>query len=134
MNLRNLFRLFSVLHMLTGLVWMLAPKAMPASYGLDIDGYTAFLFQQLGAFNIAMAVLFFLVSGMAHSAARQAVVTFVVVLQVLSAIAYLPAIRSGALPAGATWFGVAFGLVAVLAFGYFGFIRPERSLSPGMQT
>jgi hypothetical protein len=134
MNLRNLFRVFAVLHLLTGLLWMVAPRAMPASYGLDIDAYTAFLFQQLGAFNIAMAVLFFLVSGMTHSAARQAVVTFVVVLQLLSAIAYVPALLSGALPAGLGWFGVAFSLVAVLAFGYFGFIRPEPSLSPGMQT
>lgn len=134
MNLRNLFRLFAILHMLTGLLWMLAPQAMPASYGLDIDAYAAFLFRQLGAFNIAIAVLFFLVSGLAHSPARQAVVTFVVVLQVLSAIAYLPAIRSGALPAGAGWFGSAFSLVAVLAFGYFRFLRPEASTTPELQS
>ena len=133
MNLRNLFRVFAILHMFTGLVWMVAPKAMAAPYGLEIDAYAAFLFQQLGAFNIAMAVLFFLVSGMAHSPARQAVVTFVVVLQLLSAIAYVPSLLSGTFPATG-WFGVAFSLVAVLAFGYLGFIRAERSLAPGMPS
>ena len=133
MNLRNLFRLVAVMHMIVGLTWLLAPKAMPAAYGLDIDSYTAFLYQQLGAINIAMAVLFFLVSGVAPSPARQAVVTFVVVLQTLSAIAYIPALLNGALP-GTGWFGFALSLVMALAFGYFRFIRPEESVTPGLQS
>jgi hypothetical protein len=135
MNLRNLFRLFSVVHMIGGLVWLLAPKAMPASlYGLDIDSFTAFLFQQLGALNVAIAVLFFLVSGMAHSSARQAVVTFAVILQVMSAIAYIPALLNGAIPGTIGWFGIAFSLVGAMAFGYFRFIRPEASATPGLQS
>lgn len=133
MNLRNLFRVLSVLHMIVGLTWLLAPNAMPAYYGLDIDAYTAFLYQQLGAFNIAMAVLFILVSGLAPSPARQAVVTFAVVLQTLSAIAYIPAVLNGALP-GTGWFGFALSLVMALAFGYFRFIRPEARVTPGMQS
>ena len=133
MNLRNLFRVFSVLHMLVGVTWLLAPRSMPAYYGLDIDAYTAFLYQQLGAINIAIAVLYLLVSGVAPSPARQAVVTFVVVLQSLSAIAYIPALLNGALP-GTGWFGVALSLVMVLAFGYFGFIRPESTVTPKLQS
>lgn len=132
MNLRNLFRLFGVIHMIVGLTWLLAPKAMPASYGLDIEAHAVFLYQQLGAINIAFAVLFLLVSGMAHSAARQAVVTFVVVLQTLSAIAYIPSLLNGALP-GTGWFGFALSLVMALAFGYFRFIRAEASMTPGVQ-
>ncbi len=134
MNLRNLFRLLSVLQMIGGLIWLLAPKAMPASYGMDIDAYTAFLFQQLGAHTIAIAVLFFLVSGMAHSPARQTVVSFAIVLQALSAIAYIPALLSGVIPGTVGWFGIAFSLVAVLAFGYFRFIRPEASVTPRFQS
>lgn len=134
MNVRNLFRLFSVIHMIGGLIWLLAPKAMPASYGMDIDAYTAFVFQQLGAINIAIAVLFFLVSGMAHSPARQTVVSFAIVLQTLSAIAYIPALLSGVIPGTTAWFGIAFSLVAALAFGYFRFIRPEASVTPGLQS
>jgi hypothetical protein len=65
MNLRNLFRVISVLHLITGVVWLLAPRAMPTSYGMDIEAHAVFLYQQLGAINIAFAVLFFLVSGMA---------------------------------------------------------------------
>jgi hypothetical protein len=133
MNLRNLFRVISVLHLITGVVWLLAPRAMPTSYGMDIEAHAVFLYQQLGAINIAFAVLFFLVSGMAPSPARQAVVTFVVVLQSLSAIAYIASMLNGSLPSTG-WFGFALSLVMALAFGYFRFIRPERSLSPGMQT
>lgn len=133
MNLRNLFRVFSVLHMIVGLTWLLAPDAMPAYYGLEIDAYTAFLYQQLGAINIALAVLFFMVSGLPHSAARQAVVTFVVVLQTLSAIAYIPALLNGALP-GTGWFGLVLSLVMALAFAYFRFIRPEPTVAPGLSS
>lgn len=133
MNLRNLFRVVSVFHLIGGLTWLLAPKAMPAAYGVDIDNYTAFLFQQLGAINVAFAVLFFLVSGMAHSPARQAVVTFAVVLQSLSTIAYIPSLLNGAIP-GTGWFGFALSLVMTLAFGYFRFIRPEASVTPGLQS
>jgi hypothetical protein len=134
MNLRNLFRVFAVFHMIGGLIWLLAPKAVPASYGLDIDSYTAFLFQQLGAINVAIAVLFFLISGMAHSPARQAVVTFAVVLQVMSAIAYIPALLNATIPGNVGWFGIAFGLVGAMAFGYFRFIRPEATATPGLQS
>jgi hypothetical protein len=134
MNLRNLFRVFAVFHMIGGLIWLLAPKAVPVSYGLDIDSYTAFLFQQLGAINVAIAVLFFLISGMAHSPARQAVVTFAVVLQVMSAIAYIPALLNATIPGNVGWFGIAFGLVGAMAFGYFRFIRPEATATPGLQS
>lgn len=134
MNLRNLFRLFAVVHLLGGLLWLLAPKAMPASYGLDIDSYTAFLFQQLGAMNVAIAILYFLVSGMANSPARQAVTSFAVVLQSLSAVAYIPALQNGAIPGVVGWSAFAFSLVAALAFGYFRFVRPEATVIPELQA
>lgn len=132
MNLRNLFRLSSVLFFIVGLLWLVAPKAMPASYGLDIDSYTAYFLQQLGAINVATAVLCFLVSGLAHSPARQAVVTFFVVEQVLSGIVSLIAVLGGDLPipSAAGWFAVAFNLVFALAFGYFRFVRPEPYAAP----
>jgi bacteriorhodopsin len=134
MNLRNLFRLISILQFAMGLIWLLAPKAMPAAlYDMEIDSYSAFLFQQLGAINIALAVLFFLVSGLAHSPARQAVVTFVVVLQILSTIAYVPALLDGVLPAAA-WGGVALSLAIAAAFAYFGYIRPEAMVVPELQS
>lgn len=133
MNLRNLFRLVAVMHMIVGLTWLLAPRAMPNSYGLDLEAHAVFLYQQLGAINIAFAVLFLLVSGMAHSAARQAVVTFVIVLQTLSAIAYILSMLNGTLP-GTGWFGFAFSLVMALAFGYFRFIRSEAAMTPELQS
>lgn len=134
MNLRNLFRISSVLFLLVGLFWLVAPKAMPAAYGLDIDSYTAYFLQQLGAINVATAVLFFLVSGLAHSPARQAVVTFFVVEQVLSGIVSLIAVLGGALSSQAGWISVAFNLVFALAFGYFRFVRPEATVTPGLQS
>ncbi len=124
MNLRNLFRVMSVLHLMTGLTYLLAPRALPDSSGIDIEAHAVFLYQQIGAINIAFAVLFFQVSGMTHSPARQAVVTFAVVLQSLSAIAYIPSLLNGTLP-GTGWFGFALSLVMALAFGYFRFIRTE---------
>lgn len=134
MNLRNLFRVSAMFFLVFGLLWLVAPKAMPASYGLDIDSYTAFLLQQLGAINVATAVLCFLVSGMAHSPARQAVVTFFVVEQVLSGIVSLLAVLGGVAPSPAGWIGVAFNLVFALAFGYFHFVRPETHATPELQS
>lgn len=134
MNLRNLFRVSAVLFGIFGLVWLVAPRAMPASYGLDIDSYAAYLFQQLGAINVATAVLCFLVSGMVHSPARQAVVTFFVVEQLLSGILALLAVLGGTLPAATGWFGVALNLALALAFGYFRFIRTEAYAPPELQS
>lgn len=133
MNLRNLFRVCAVLFGIFGLVWLVAPKAMPASYGMEIDSYTAFYLQQLGAINVATAVLCFLVSGMAHSPARQAVVTFFVVEQVLSGIVSLIAVLGGVLEV-AGWFSVALNLVLALAFGYFRFVRQEAYVTPEVQS
>jgi hypothetical protein len=123
-----------VLFLLVGLVWLVAPKAMPAAYGLDIDSYTAYFLQQLGAINVATAVLCFLVSGLAHSPARQAVVTFFVVEQVLSGIVSLIAVLGGALSSQAGWISVAFNLVFALAFGYFRFVRREATVTPRLQS
>ena len=134
MNLRNLFRVSAVVLMISGLFWLLVPKAMPAAYGVDIDSYTAYFLQQLGAYNVATAVLFFMVSGLGHSPVRQAVVTFFVVVQVLAGIVSLLGVLNDAVPVeGGGWFAVASNLIFALAFGYFLFIRPETSLTPRAQ-
>lgn len=134
MNLRNLFRISGVLFFLVGVSWLLAPKAMPAAFGLDIDSYTAYFLQQLGAINVASAVLCFLVSGMSHSPARQAVVTFFFVEQVLAGIVSLLGAYSGAVPSPGGWISVASNLIFALAFGYFGFIRKEAAAAPELQS
>lgn len=134
MNLRNLFRVSGILVLITGLMWLVAPKATGASYGIDLDPYAAYYLQLIGTFNIALAILFFLVSGLAHSPVRQAVVTFFFVQQVLSLFVNLIATLGGVLSGSAGWFGVVLNLVFALAFGYFRFIRPEASLTPELQT
>lgn len=134
MNLRNLFRVSAAFGLIIGLTWLVAPKAMPASYGIDLDPYAAYYLQQLGVLNVAMAILFFLVSGMAHSPARQAVVTFFIINQVLSATVSLLAILRGDLPGSVGMTSVAFNLVFALAFGYFRFIRTEASVTPGLRS
>jgi hypothetical protein len=131
MNLRNLFRVIAVILILSGLAWLVAPQA--ASTVEDLDSYGLYLVQQLGASTVALAVLFFLVSGMAHSPARQAVVTAVILQQLLSGIVNLLAVLGGAIPGGLGWFGVVLNLVLVLAFGYFRFIRPAASVTPRTQ-
>lgn len=132
MNLRNLFRVIAVLLILGGLAWLVAPQA--ASTSGDLDPYGLYIVQQLGASTVALAVLFFLVSGMAHSPARQAVVITVILQQLLSGVVHLVAVLGGVIPGGAGSFGVVFSIVFVLAFGYFGFIRPEASVTPGMPS
>jgi hypothetical protein len=134
MNLRNLFRVVGVLFLIMGASWLLAPKAMPAAYGLDIDNYTAFFLQQLGAINVASAVLCFLLSGMTNSPARQAVVTFFFVEQVLAGIISLLGALNGAVPSPGGWISVASNLVLALAFGYFRFVRTEAAVTPGLQS
>lgn len=125
MNLRNLFRALAVLLFLGGLAWLVAPQA-GTTVG-DIDSYGLYVVQQLGATTIAIAVLYFLVSGMAPSPARQAAVTAVIVQQLLSAVVHLIAVLGGVVPNGAGWFGVVFSIVCVLAFGYFRFVKPEEA-------
>lgn len=115
-------------------MWLVAPKATGASYGIDLDPYAAYYLQLIGTFNIALAILFFLVSGLAHSPARRAVVIFFFVQQVWSLFVNLFATLGGALPGSAGWTAVAFNVLFALAFGYFRFVRSEASLSPGMQS
>jgi hypothetical protein len=132
MNLRNLFRVIAVLLTLGGLAWLVAPQA--GTTVEDLDSYGLYIVQQLGASTVALAVLFFLVSGMAHSPARQAVVTAAILHQLLSGIVHLVAVLGGVIPGGLGWFGVGFSLLFVLAFGYLGFIRPEATRTPELQS
>jgi hypothetical protein len=134
MNLRNLFRVFAVLYFLTGLYWLLAPKGMATSFGLEVTPYAEILVQSLGAVNISFAVLAFLVSGMAHSPARQAVVTTFILYSLLSGIVLLLAVFRGAMPGSAGWLGIIPNLLFIVAFGYFRFIRPEENVTPGLES
>jgi hypothetical protein len=122
MNLRNLFRVIAVVLILGSLAWLFAPQAASAG---DLDSYGLYVIQQLGVSNLALGVLFFLVSGMAHSPARQAVVTTVILHQLVSGIVNLLAVIGSVVPAGTGWFGVALNFLFVLAFGYLRFVRPE---------
>lgn len=134
MNLRNLFRVSGVILLLFGIPWLLVPNAFSGLSGIDLDAYAAYFYQILGAYNVATAVLFFLVSGMAPSPARQAVVTFFIVVQVLSGIVSLFAVLNGALPAAAGLTTIATNIIFALAFGYFRFIRKEEAMTPGLQS
>jgi hypothetical protein len=125
MNLRNLFRVLGVILTLGSLGWLFSPQA--TSRVEDLSTYGLYITQQLGAATIALGVLLLLVSGMASSPARQAVVTAVIVQQFVAGIVNLLAVLGGAIPSGLGWFGVVFNLVFVLAFGYFRFVRPEEA-------
>ena len=124
MNLRNLFRVCAVILILGGLGWLLVPQAATLA---DLDPYGLYAIQQLGASSIAIGVLLFLVSGMASSPARQAVVTAVIVQQLVSGIVNLLAVLGGVIPSGAGWFGVVLNFVFALAFAYFRFMQPETA-------
>jgi len=124
MNLRNLFRVGAVISILTGLGFLFAPQAASV---VDLDPYGLYFLQLLGAGNIAIAVLLFLVSGMESSPARQAVVTAMIVHQSVSGIVNLVAVLGGSIPSGAGWIGAVLNFMFTLAFGYFRFIRPEAA-------
>ena len=132
MNPRNLFRVAGLFLLLSGLAWLVAPQA--GTTAGDLDPYGLYIVQQLGATTVAIAVIFFLVSGMAHSPARQAVMTGAIVQQLLSAIVNLVAVLGGAIPGGLGWFGVIFSLLVALAFAYFRFVRPEADVTPELQS
>jgi hypothetical protein len=130
MNLRNLFRVVAVIAILSGLGFLFAPQAASV---VDLDPYGLYFVQQIGASNIAIAVLLFLVSGMESSPARRAVVTTIMLQQLLSGIVNLLAVLGSVIPGASGWFTAALNLVFVLAFGYFRFLRPEPSLTQGLQ-
>lgn len=131
MNLRNLFRVYAVIVILSGLGFLFVPQAATAE---DLSSFGLYTAQQLGAINLAFGILLFLVSGMAPSSARQAAVTATIVHQLVTGIVHLIAVLGGAIPSGAGWFGVGFSIVFVVAFGYFGFIRPKTSMTPELQS
>ena len=124
MNLRNLIRVSAVILMLAALGFLFAPQATSI---VDLDPFGLYAVQQLGASNLAIAVLLFLVSGMESLPARQAGATTVIVMQLASGIVHLLAVLGGVIPSGTGWFGVVFNLVFVLAFGYFRFVRLEAA-------
>lgn len=134
MNLRNLFRVAGVLFTLSGLLWLLAPQSTGGMAGITLDAYHVYYVRVIGTYSLASALLAFLVSGMAPSAARQAVVTYFLVQQVLSLVVNALAALGGVIPAAAGWFGVVLNLLFVLAFGYFRFIRQEESPTPEYQS
>jgi hypothetical protein len=124
MNLRNLFRVSAVILILLGLGLLFVPQSATV---VDLDPYGLYFVQLLGASNIAIAVLLFLVSGLTNSPARQAVVTAMIVHHLLWAIVNLLSVLGGVIPSSAGWFGVVEHLVFTLAFGYFRFVRPEEA-------
>jgi hypothetical protein len=124
MNLRNLFRVVAVIGILSGLGYLFAPQAASV---VDLDPYGLYFLQQIGASNLAIAVLLFLVSGMESSPARQAVVTAMIVQQFVEGILNLVAVLGGSIPSGAGWIGAVLNFMIALAFSYFRFIRPETS-------
>jgi len=124
MNLRNLFRVVAVIAILSGLGYLFVPQSASV---VDLDPYGLYFLQLIGASNIAIAVLLFLVSGMESSPARQAVVTAMIVHQLVSGIVNLLSVLGGVVPSGAGWLGAVLSLVFVLAFGYFRFVRPEEA-------
>lgn len=131
MNLRNLFRVYAAIVILSGLGFLFMPQAATAE---DLSSFGLYTAQQLGAINLAFGILLFLVSGMAPSSARQAALTAAIVHQLVTGIVHITAVLGGVVPSGAGWFGVGFSLVFVLAFGYFGFIRPEPNVTQELQT
>lgn len=134
MNLRNLFRVGAVLLLITGLLWLLAPKATQDSLGIESTPYALLLVQILGTYNISLAVLAFLVSGMAPSPARQAVVTFFILWPLLSGIMNIVAVIGGVVPGASVLPGTGLNFLFALAFAYFRFIRPEEAMTPGLQS
>ena len=124
MNLRNLFRVVAVIAILSGLGYLFAPQAASV---MDLDPYGLYFLQQIGASNIAIAVLLFLVSGMESSPARQAVVTAMIVQGFVEGILNLVAVLGGSIPSGAGWIGAVLNFMIALAFGYFRFIRLEAA-------
>lgn len=124
MNLRNLFRVGAVISILSGLGFLFAPQAASV---VDLDPYGLYFVQLIGAGNIAIAVLLFLVSGMESSPARQAVVTAMIVHQSVSGIVNLLSVLGGIIPSGAGWIAAVISFMFALAFGYFRFIRQEAA-------
>jgi len=134
MNLRNLFRVTAVLGLITGLLWLLAPQATPDSLGIESTPYALTLLQIIGTYNIALAVLAFLVSGMAPSPARQAIVTFFILQQLLVGILNIVTVIDGVVPGASVLPGIVLNFLLVLAFAYFRFIRPEPGVAAGLQS
>jgi len=134
MNLRNLFRVSAVLTLITGLQTLLAPQATPDALGLETTPYALFVVQLLGTYNISLAVLAFLVSGMAHSPARQAIVTAFILQQLLAGIINVVAVIGGVVPGTGGLPVAGLNFLFALAFAYFRFIRPEKAMTPGLQS
>ena len=134
MNLRNLFRVSAVILLISGLQTLLAPQATPDALGIESTPYTLFVVQILGTYNLSLAVLAFLVSGMAHSPARQAVMTSFILQQLLAGIINVVGVIGGVVPGAGGLPLAGLNFLFALAFAYFRFIRPEPDMTPGLQS
>lgn len=130
MNLRNLFLVSALVLVIGGAGYLLVPETITASGGADLTPYGVYLTRLFGAANLAFGLLSFLVSGLAHSPARQAVVTTFFILHLLNLVLNVAA-QLGGVANSMGWVDVAVSLLFALAFGYFRFIRPEESAPPG---
>lgn len=132
MNLRNLLHVHGVMLVVIGVAVLMMPETRTAAAGADVTPYVTYNTRLSGSGAIAFGVLSYLVSGMAHSPTRQAVVTAFFILHSLSLTVNVVAQRSGVVNATG-WLNIGLGLLFTLAFGYFRFIRPEVSMTPGLR-
>ena len=126
MKLKTLFVISSIVGLLFGLGFILAPAWTEASYGVNLDAGGQLLARFMGSAYLGYAVIFWLARNTANSETRHIIVVGGFVAMVLGLIVALYD-RFMGIENALAWSTVAIFLLLSIGFGYFAFIRPNAA-------
>ena len=124
MKLSTLFTVASVVGLVFGLLTLLIPEQTMAMYGVELTAPGVFVARLFGTTLFAVGVLGWQVRFAAPSGARDAIVTSLLVMDVIGFVVSLMGQLSGEFNA-LGWSTVALYLLLALGFAYFRFMAPS---------
>jgi hypothetical protein len=126
MKLSNFFVINSVIALIYGISYQLAPTAVLSLYGVTQSPGATLLARLFGAALIGIGLLTWFSRNIKDSDAQHAIILSMLVYDVIGVIVCVNGIVSGAMNA-VGWTGVAIFLILALGYAYFQFVRPSAT-------
>jgi hypothetical protein len=123
MNLRNLLILNTLIPLIYGISYQLAPEAVLSLYGVTQGSGATLLARLFGAALIGIGLLSFFSRNVKDTEAQRAIIRSMLVYDVIGIIICVHGTVTGVMSA-VGWTGVAVFLILGLGFAYFQFIKP----------
>ena len=124
MKLKTLMVITTIVGLLFGLSFIIAPAWTEASYGVNLDIGGQYIARLLGSVYLGYAVLLWLARNSPNSGTRRAIVVSAFVTMVLGLILSIYD-RIVGIENALAWSSLAIFLLLSIGFGYFSFIKPN---------